>query len=69
MTSEFKIEADLGDNLNNYSGMTVIEADDPETLASLIKKIKFPITIIQIIAKGNRVYAFINSSRPIRKKK
>jgi len=69
MTSEIKIEQELGDNLNNFSGLTVLEADDPESLASLIRKIRCQISIVQIVAKGNRIYAFVNANRPLKKKK
>ena len=67
-TSEFKADSNLGDSLNQYTGLTVLEADGAEELASVIKSIKFPIDIISIVTKGSRFYAFIKSSRPIKKK-
>lgn len=68
MTSEFKVEANLGNNISAYSGLDVVEAEGAIELASLLKQIKFPFNIVQICVKGTRFYAFINSSRPIKKK-
>ena len=68
-TSKFQVEKELGENLNNFSGISVIEAQDAVELASLISKIKFPISIVSIVVKGNRFYAFVNSQRPIKRRK
>lgn len=69
MTIEFKEEKVFGENLNNFSNLFTLEAEGAEDLASQIKNIKFPVTIISIVTKGTRFYAFLNASRPVTKKK
>jgi hypothetical protein len=68
MTTKFDVETELGDSLNNFSKLQTLESDDAEDLTNQIRQIKFPIAIVQIVAKGTRFYCFFNATRIVKKK-
>jgi hypothetical protein len=63
------VESNLGSSLSRFNNLQVIDAENAEDLASIIRSIKFQIDIVNIVLKDNRFYAFINSNNPIRVKK
>jgi hypothetical protein len=58
---------ELFDSLNPYQTLEIIKARDPEELLRLIKQIKTPIGIINIVSHNNKLIAFIKGD--VRKKK
>lgn len=47
------------DSLNPYGNLEVIIADDPQSLVLLIKAIRMPIKIVQIVQYGTRQAAYV----------
>lgn len=60
---------DYFDSLNSYQTLQVIKADDPQGLVDEIKKIKTPMTIVSIVAYGNRHAAYVITDTTLKIKK
>ena len=59
----------VGDSLNGYNGLQSLTAKSPEELIALIKSIRTPIKIIQIVADNNRFTCFFLGDVIIKRKK
>lgn len=57
------------DSFNPYHNMIVLRANEPEELIEMIKQIKTPIKIVQIVAANNRHYAYLMGDIRVQKKK
>jgi len=56
----------LGDNLSHHKNLQVITASTASELATVLRDIQLPFSIISIYAQGARHYAWIVPSRPVK---
>jgi len=56
----------FGDNLSTFKNVQVLSSQTAQGLQDILQQIQLPFAILSLYAQGNRHYAWINPSKPVK---